>query len=311
MKIVVYNNYRGNLCYLNSILHILHNMPIFFKYICNLNIYNEDTLIYELKKLFINSLIDNIDYNIEKINHISFYKKLCELSDIWDNNEQQDSQELLTFILDKFINEIGIKHIYIPGKYNKPIFDNLTLYNWNNNESKNYSELNDIFYSWIEEINICSKCNGKSRNIQSYTSISLCKSDNKEEDIYDLINNFRNDIIYSNCELCGLKNIKKYRISIFKKLSKILILNIKRFDNNNNKIHKLISYYETLYLDDNKYELFAINNHLSYNTLSGHYISYIKNIFDNKWYLYDDGNEPILLDNILTNKAYILFYVLK
>ena len=47
---------------------------------------------------------------------------------------------------------------------------------------------------------------------------------------------------------------------------------------------------------------------------SGHYISIIKNLFTNKWYLYNDDDEVKELNpdyDLQTKDAYILFYCKK
>ena len=60
------------------------------------------------------------------------------------------------------------------------------------------------------------------------------------------------------------------------------------------------------------YNLFAINNHDSMNSNGigfGHYYSYCKNSIDNKWYNFDDDEvNEIDEDDLVTNKAYMLFY---
>lgn len=44
----------------------------------------------------------------------------------------------------------------------------------------------------------------------------------------------------------------------------------------------------------------------------GHYISYLLNCFDNKWYKYDDNSREVVAEaNIPKESAYILFYIRK
>ena len=59
------------------------------------------------------------------------------------------------------------------------------------------------------------------------------------------------------------------------------------------------------------YNLHGIVNH--YGTLGfGHYVSYSKNAFDDKWYRYDDlYREEVTEDKINKESAYLLFYVRK
>lgn len=59
------------------------------------------------------------------------------------------------------------------------------------------------------------------------------------------------------------------------------------------------------------YDLHGIVNH--YGTLGfGHYVSFVKNQFDGKWYKYDDlGREEVTEDKLHKESAYILFYLRK
>jgi ubiquitin C-terminal hydrolase len=60
---------------------------------------------------------------------------------------------------------------------------------------------------------------------------------------------------------------------------------------------------------NNVYDLFAVCNHTG--TLSrGHYTAYCKNPADGRWYNFDDTTvQPITEDQLVTDKAYMLFYV--
>lgn len=63
---------------------------------------------------------------------------------------------------------------------------------------------------------------------------------------------------------------------------------------------------------ETKYDLHGIVNH--YGTLTfGHYTCYVKNHFDQQWYLYDDHKCTRLQSeqNLLRDAAYILFYTRK
>ena len=58
-----------------------------------------------------------------------------------------------------------------------------------------------------------------------------------------------------------------------------------------------------------QYDLHGVVNH--FGTLGfGHYVSFVKNPFDEKWYKYDDTNrEQVSEDKIHKESAYLLFYV--
>ena len=62
---------------------------------------------------------------------------------------------------------------------------------------------------------------------------------------------------------------------------------------------------------ETKYDLHGVVNH--YGTLGfGHYVSFTRNPFDQKWYKYDDVNaEEVSEEKIQKESAYLLFYVRK
>ena len=62
------------------------------------------------------------------------------------------------------------------------------------------------------------------------------------------------------------------------------------------------------------YNLIGINVHLGFGMggiNAGHYVSIVKNRLDNKWYLFDDANSVVELDEetIQNRNAYLLFYI--
>jgi ubiquitin C-terminal hydrolase len=99
-----------------------------------------------------------------------------------------------------------------------------------------------------------------------------------------------------------------------------VIIHLKRFDNNGNKISTLIDFpfdelNLTRYLSKEKndpnnyiYTLYAINYHMG-SAKAGHYWSVCKNLDDN-WYLLNDGHvsQYQKVTEVQKKDAYILFY---
>ena len=96
----------------------------------------------------------------------------------------------------------------------------------------------------------------------------------------------------------------------------ILIIHLKRFDNNGNKINNNVDF-PINNLDLRKYccgydkkksvfSLYGVCNHIG-SINSGHYYSYCKHNED--WYNYDDDNISIISESkIVSKNAYCLFY---
>lgn len=156
---------------------------------------------------------------------------------------------------------------------------------------------------------------------------------NKKYDLNDLFNHYMKKEILSgdNKWFSPYKNdyVEAEQMNLLWEGPKILIIQIKRFEYSHmggNKLNNMVEFpiYDldiTPYLHANhsskytKYDLFAINNHTNFNNFGfnglsfGHYYSYCKNYLDNKWYNFnDDDVSEIDEDNLVTNKAYILFY---
>ena len=122
------------------------------------------------------------------------------------------------------------------------------------------------------------------------------------------------------CPNCNTQQNAKKKIQI-DRCPHILIIHLKRFDENKKKIEIKIDYpieglnmekYVFNNSDDNypmKYDLFAITCHIG-NKGFGHYYSICKNVFKKKWYKIDDNKitEINNINDIITKDAYVLFY---
>ena len=193
-----------------------------------------------------------------------------------------------------------------------------------NDNKSNKSESND--YSDDESIEYESNENDideDDNNNYLFEKVKKCN-------IYDLFDNFAKAEILDNdnqwfSPYCQ-KKVNAERINLIWDSPKVLIILLKRFeytDYGAEKLNHLVDFpiYDldiTKYLHENnvskykKYNLFAINNHDSMNSNGidfGHYYSYCKNSINNKWYNFDDDDvDEINEDDLVTNKAYMLFY---
>jgi ubiquitin C-terminal hydrolase len=339
-----YKNINGVTCYMNSILSILQQTPYFVDYILSSNYNIEvdkkedlyDKIIFQLFKIFKISLSnDNATINL-----ISFRKTLKLKNPMWAINQQQDSQEFLTFLFNEIESEIKNKKQFIPGRLFNP--DNkeycleriLASLNWESFLKNEYSFIKEIFTGQIQGITKCDYCNYTNNNFEIFQNIQLNINDScfLLDDCFKLFNKSEqldlNNMIY--CENCYIKN-RAHKSNKLWRLPKILIINLKRFNYNNygmisSKNTKYIKYpiYDldlSEFINENsqykskcKYNLFAVNNHHTIsgiNTInSGHYTSTIKSRYDNEWYVYDDSNvSKAKMENIVSEKAYLLFYL--
>jgi ubiquitin C-terminal hydrolase len=348
-----FQNINGITCYMNSILHILQHTPIFTEYISQLkfrdviigkidntitmsennkvNILN-NLIIVELYKLFKESL----ENDNKTIVPITFKKLIGKKNDMWNDMEQQDSQEFFNFLISKLQEENGLKYKFIPGAKFNNINDNINkndVFNiingsrqWLSFQLKEYSPLNYLFDGMTQIVKRCICCGNQKNIYEPFLTLPISipiknrEDINKSFSIYECMDSLiqeeqlDNDNQF-NCEMCGLKN-KGYTHLLLWKTPKILVIHIKRFISNNmiNRplklnnnitypfkdfdISKYISKYSP-YKDKCKYDLFGVNIHHSNgrNINYGHYTSYVKSIINNNWYLYNDSAEPINIRN--------------
>ena len=345
LGICKFNNNTGVTCYINSILAILQQTPYFADYIISNNYSIEDdtadysiiknTVIFQLYKIFkISMSNDNKQLTIN-----AFRKTISNKNFIWGEHQHQDSQEFLTFLLNTIEDEIKCKKIFVPGrkidKSTKINIENLmALKNWEDFTKNEHSIIKNLFVGQNQSILQCSKCNFKSNHFEIFLNLQL-NINNRCSNIYDCLNYYvkkeqleRDNSVW--CNFCFLKN-RAFKSNYIWRTPKILIINFKRFKYNDygmitGKNTKLIKYpIEGLdltkfinpnspYINKCKYNLFGVNIHKSIggcnNINFGHYISCVKNRYDNKWYIFDDNNTyPATLNDIINPNSYLLFYL--
>jgi len=345
MGVSRYKNINGVTCYINSILHILQQLPIFVKYIYNFEfeqILSEKILltdqelnsfvIYELYRIIKASL----DHENLVITPTSFKNLIGKKNDMWDEHNHQDSQEFFNFLISQIKEEIGEKVTEIPGSnmtnHNSvsEAIDNiiatnaLTMY-----QSHEYSILTELFDGLYKNTCSCACC--KSTNIKFEPFLTLAVDIDNNTNLYDCLNQLCHDTQLDEdnkltCGFCGLSN-RAHKKTLLWKTPKILVIHLKRFGVGAGKITTKIDYpIKDLdlsdYIDSNspyklnsKYDLVGVNLHQalggSLNINAGHYTSLVKNMNNYKWYLYNDSEQPELQfkkENLQDKDAYLLFY---
>lgn len=305
-----FNNINGVTCYMNSILAILQQTPILCDYI--VNGYFKDILLTNLDNN-LSKINETIIYNLYRVLKISlendnknitpkgFRNAISKKDYVWGEQQQQDSQEFLNFILMNIESEIEQNVIFLPGsknilnKKNNNLNDTteqiIAMSSWEKSINKEFSPLKLLFSGQFKKTNECSICNNLSYNFENFESLSLSipiKNKGcdliKEFSLFDCLDYyFKEEQLDSknklNCNFCFLKNQSKIHNKLFR-TPKILIIQIKRFLVNNYNIptQKLINKINfpiknlniSKYIDKNSpdydkcnYNLFAVNYHQS------------------------------------------------
>jgi ubiquitin C-terminal hydrolase len=305
-----------------------------------------NTATYQLFKLFFVSLSnDNTDLNPE-----SLTKLMTKKNSMWGEVEQQDSLEYLVDLLDKIREEQGKEVIFVPNINDININDNnindnnilqklifMSQYEkYNSKECKSiinlYSPLNQMFDIYNIEKKCCPNCNINMSKLDVSTIIKLDFLENKNQDLYQMLDEYEmeKELDLDNKATCNncYQNVQLKISNKLWKLPKILIIQFKRFKFNmktlsdvkiQNKVEYPIHLDMEKYIDDlspfkkySKYNLVSVNLHFGYTRHSGHYVSFVKNKLDDKWYLFNDSNpvqEVKYMEQLINNNASALFYV--
>ena len=238
-----YRNSDGVSCYINSILAILQNTPIFTDYIVN-GEFPEETIIHKLQELFKCSL-----KNPNKVlQTTSFRKKITEKNFIWGELEQQDSQEFLTFLISSLEEEVKQNVVFIPQLKNNTLSINKGIFKtdedifignimaqlqWEKFVEKEYSPIKMLFTGQLHEQTICDNCGYINNKYDIFQNLQL---DITGSTLIKCLNNYslerkldKDNMVY--CNYCHMKNRANTKSGIWK-CPKILIINLKRFKMN-------------------------------------------------------------------------------
>ena len=323
-----------NTCYLNTALQCLYNVK-------DLNFYflfekdfkselrknsNEKTFTlcyYETLQLLLSNKVLRPMPLLKNLLELCNKKGIpCRLGN------QEDSQEYLLYIID-FIHE-ALKYdvnakfdVNIKNELDKELL--LSYKSWNNDISKDYSIITDLFYGQFK-YNIYKEEdleNEISIKFEKFNSISLPITE-ETKNLKDCLNNFMINKFYGENRYYYEKEKKKInaiRKCYLCRLPKYLIISFKRFSNNNKKDNSPITFpIDNLDLSDythtynkykSKYNLISVGCHRG-NTNFGHYYALTRKS-KSIWFLYNDSSISKITDiqkaiNSAISDPYYLIY---
>ncbi|XP_069339913.1 ubiquitin carboxyl-terminal hydrolase 8 isoform X3 [Eulemur rufifrons] len=283
----------GNTCYMNSILQCLCNAPHLADYF-NRNCYQDDINrsnllghkgeVAEEFGIIMKALWTG---QYRYISPKDFKITIGKINDQFAGYSQQDSQELLLFLMD------GLHEDLNKGQ----------------------------FKSTVQ----CLTCHKKSRTFEAFMYLSLPLASTSKCTLQDCLRLFSkeekltdNNRFY--CSHCRARRDSLKKIEIWK-LPPVLLVHLKRFSYDGRWKQKLQTSVdfplENLDLSQyvigpknnlKKYNLFSVSNH--YGGLDGgHYTAYCKNAARQRWFKFDDHEvSDISVLSVKSSAAYILFY---
>tara|TARA_B100001142_G_scaffold69820_1_gene70093 strand:- start:979 stop:2037 length:1059 start_codon:yes stop_codon:yes gene_type:complete len=318
----------GNTCFINSTLQCLshtyelNNFLSKEEYKYYLNRCPDTLVLWEWDNL--RKLIWSENCTIKPAGFLTAIQRIARAKQqvLFTGFSQNDLTEFLHFIIDCFHNSIKREvNMTITGKIkNKQDLIAKTSYEMMEKMyEKEYSEIIKIFYGI--NISTIKSLESEYENITSEPFFNLTLEITKSNNLLDCIEKYTE--IETLCDKIEVnENTKKKenctKAIKFWNLPDILVITLKRFENERKKIQKMIDFpltnldlrkYVLGYDKKNSvYDLYGICNHMG-GTRGGHYTAYVKNA-NNNWYLYNDTvvNEIQNLNKLKSPYAYCLFY---
>ncbi|XP_072838162.2 ubiquitin carboxyl-terminal hydrolase 8 isoform X1 [Pogona vitticeps] len=324
----------GNTCYMNSVLQCLCNAPHLADYF-NRNYYQEDINrsnflghkgeVAEEFGIIMKALWTG---QYRYISPKDFKMTIGKINDQFAGYSQQDSQEMLLFLMDGLhedLNKADNRKRY--KEENNDHLDDSKAADlaWQKHKQLNESIIVALFQGQFKSTVQCLTCHKKSRTFEAFMYLSLPLASTSKCTLQECLRLFSkeekltdNNRFY--CSRCKTRRDSLKKIEIWK-LPPVLLVHLKRFSYDGRWKQKLqtsvdfplesldLSQYVIGPKSNSKtYNLFAVSNH--YGGLDGgHYTAYCKSSVKQRWYKFDDHEvSEISSSSVKSSAAYILFY---
>ena len=309
-------NNIGNNCYINSVLQILKNIPKFTYNFYKLNNTSENILI-SLKNLLINLC----NSNISSFSPREFKINLGIENKRFAGDNQYDSTIFYVSLLNIINKKLNKSKKDNFKKIDMTKYDNKTLQEkfkiWKNNYlSKNQTFIFEFFYTfYVSEIE-CNSCHNITQTFQSmnFLDFPIVTEKNKIKNLEECFENYQmikclNDF----CSKCHQSKLSQHFIII--ELPPVLMINLKRVGENCAYFNEIEIPFQLdmtkiiKYVNNNSiYELRGFIKHHGKEN-SGHNFAFCKNMFDDKWYEYNDSICSSIDGEPELDKIFFLCYI--
>ncbi|XP_075388447.1 ubiquitin carboxyl-terminal hydrolase 8 [Tenrec ecaudatus] len=324
----------GNTCYMNSILQCLCNAPHLADYF-NRNLYQDDINrsnllghkgeVAEEFGIIMKALWTG---QYRYVSPKDFKITIGKINDQFAGFSQQDSQELLLFLMDGLHEDLNKADNRKRHKEeNNDHLDDFRAAEqaWQKHKQLNESIIVALFQGQFKSTVQCLTCHKKSRTFEAFMYLSLPLASTSKCSLQDCLRLFSkeekltdNNRFY--CSHCRARRDSLKKIEIWK-LPPVLLVHLKRFSYDGRWKQKLQTSvdFPLEHLDLlpyvigpksslKKYNLFSVSNH--YGGLDGgHYTAYCKNAARQRWFKFDDHEvSDLSVSSVKSSAAYILFY---
>uniref|UniRef100_A0A674H7Z6 Ubiquitin carboxyl-terminal hydrolase 8 n=1 Tax=Taeniopygia guttata TaxID=59729 RepID=A0A674H7Z6_TAEGU len=303
----------GNTCYMNSILQCLCNAPHLAEYF-NRNLYQADINrsnflghkgeVAEEFGVIMKALWAG---QYKYISPKDFKITIGKINDQFSGYSQQDSQELLLFLMDGLhedLNKADNRKRYKEENNDHLDDSSAAEIAWHKHKQLNESIIVALFQGQFKSTVQCLTCHKRSRTFEAFMYLSLPLASSSKCTLQECLRLFSkeekltdNNRFY--CSHCKTRRDSLKKIEIWK-LPPVLLVHLKRFSYDGRWKQKLQTSVdfplETLDLSQyvigpktslKRYNLFSVSNH--YGGLDGgHYTAYCKNASKQRWFKFDD-----------------------
>ncbi|XP_041642666.1 ubiquitin carboxyl-terminal hydrolase 8 isoform X2 [Cheilinus undulatus] len=324
----------GNTCYMNSILQCLCNTPALAEYFNN-NLYMEDINRYnilghkgEVAEEF-GVIMKALWAGLYKcISPRDFKITIGKINEQFAGYDQQDSQELLLFLMDGLhedLNKADNRKRYKEEENDHLDDQTAADLAWSKHKLLNESIIVALFQGQFKSTVQCLTCHRKSRTFETFMYLSLPLASTSKCSLQDCLRLFSKEEKLTDNNKVFCRHCKAHRDSTKKleiwKVPPILLVHLKRFSYEGRWKQKLqtsvdfpldcldlAQYVIGPKQNLKRYNLFGVSNH--YGGLDGgHYTAYCKNAPKQRWYKFDDHEvSDISTSSVKSSAAYILFY---
>ncbi|XP_069029652.1 ubiquitin carboxyl-terminal hydrolase 8 [Embiotoca jacksoni] len=324
----------GNTCYMNSILQCLCNTTAMADYFNN-NYYLEDINRYnilghkgDVAEEF-GVIMKALWAGLYKfISPRDFKITIGKINEQFACYDQQDSQELLLFLMDGLhedLNKADNRKRYKEEENDHMDDQAAADLAWSKHKLLNESIIVALFQGQFKSTVQCLTCHRKSRTFETFMYLSLPLASTSKCSLQDCLRLFSKEERLTDNNKVFCRHCKAHRDSTKKleiwKVPPIVLVHLKRFSYEGRWKQKLqtsvdfpldsldlaqyvIGPKQTL----RRYNLYGVSNH--YGGLDGgHYTAYCKNALKQRWYKFDDHEvSEISTSSVKSSAAYILFY---
>ncbi|XP_031259916.1 ubiquitin carboxyl-terminal hydrolase 25 [Pistacia vera] len=306
----------GNSCYLNSVLQCLTYTPPLANFCLNLQHSSlcdlaRDCPFCILEKRIVRSL--SLDLTLDAPAKIQSCLRI--FAEHFRGGRQEDAHEFLRYVIDACHNTcLRLKKLKRKGGDREAV-------NGSVGNSSSSSVVKEIFGGALQSQVKCLSCGAESNKVDEIMDISLdiLHSGSLKDAMQKF---FQPEVLEGNnkykCENCKKLVAARKQMSILQSPN-ILVIQLKRFGGIfGGKIDKTIAFEEILVLSSfmckanqdpqPEYKLFGTIVHSGFSLDSGHYYAYIKDAMG-RWYCCNDSSVSLsTLQEVLSEKVYILFF---